>query len=175
MRRGSTTEKKTVTKKDGRWTECDPNANKQKSASLTCHSWNVAPEKGYKVKNHSHIVDSTGILESLRLEQEFDSSFLKKTKGALKIWAVWWRHPRKASAVNFHTFLRSMESFSPSQSLGLGPVTICQGGRNTEAILIFWPDGYLPASPPRPEKLSRAQRNLMESLWILTTLSSTRL
>ena len=151
-----------------KWVECDPSVNKQESTSLTCHSWNVAPEKWCKVELHSHILDSMGLFESLRLNQEFGSSSLKKTKEALKIWVILDRGIPEASALNFHAFSRSMESFSPSQSLGLGPVTICQGSRNAEAILIFWPDGYLPASPPGPVgRRKRTQWNSFQGQRVL--------
>lgn len=168
--------KKNTKKMDSKWVECDPNANKQESIFLTCYSWNVAPEKGCKVEIHNHILDSTGLFWSLRLNQ-----VLVKALRTLRKWKLWrfvsflWRQPRRASAVNFQAFSRSMESVSPSQSLGLGPVTICQGGRNTGAVLTYWPDGYLPASSPGPGRLPRAQRSVLESFWVLTTLSLTRL
>lgn len=112
--RGASQLKKNNSKKNmvSKWVECDPSVNKQESTSLTCHSWNVAPEKRCKVEIHSHILDSMGLFESLRLKQEFGSSSLKKTKEALKIWVILDRGiPEK---LLLWTFMLSQGPWNPS-------------------------------------------------------------
>ena len=56
--------------------------------SLACYPWNIALEKGWKVKIQNHILDAAGPLESLRLNQDFGTSSLKEAKEALKIQVI---------------------------------------------------------------------------------------
>lgn len=145
------------------WVKDD--VSKQKSISLTCYSWNVAPEKGWKVEIHNHFLDSMEFFESLRLNQVLGQALSKRLRKR-KLWrfeSFLMEQPRRASAAKFQAFSRSMESIIIT-ILGMGPVTICQGGRNAEPVLTFWPDGYLPASPG-PGGLSRAQNSVLES-WL---------
>lgn len=112
-KRGTPTEKEQQQKNMvSKWVEYDPSASQQESTSLTCHFWNVAPEKRYKVENHSHILGSMGLFESLRLKQGFSSSSLKKTKEALKICIILDRDILEK--LLFWTLMLSQGTWNPS-------------------------------------------------------------
>ena len=128
------------------------------------------PWEGCKVEIHNHILDAAGLLESLRVNQDFGSSSLKETSEGLKIWVI----PDEGipQGLLLWAFKFSQGPWNPSILHDPLCWALSQYIKvaDTEQAYWVWPDSYLPASPPGPVKLPGAGRSLMETLHILTTL-----
>ena len=143
--------------------------------SLTFYPWNIAPEKGCKVEIHNHILDAAGLLDSLRLNQDFGSSSLKETREALKIWV----NPDEGilEGLLLWAFKFSQDLWNPSilHSPSCWALSQYVEVADIEQAYWVWPDSYLPALPPGPVKLPGACRSHMETTQTFTTLSLIKL
>ena len=122
---------------------------------LTCHPWNISPEKGCKVESHNHILDAAWLLESLRLNQDFGSSTLRRLGKPWRSESFLMKASWNASALSFQVFSGSLEAFCPHAPSCWARSQYVEVA-DTERAYWVWPDSYLPALPPGPLKLPGA-------------------